>query len=75
MLRLLSAELPQGEHALGHRALPGLVRLQTQHQGAAAQLLEPQRKHKGLHEGNILNSGDSRNQGFVFPSSEFLRQK
>lgn len=57
MLRLLRVELPQREDALGRRALLGAVRLQAQHQSAAAQLLETQREHKGLHEGNILNGG------------------
>lgn len=55
VLRLLRAELSQGEDALRHRALPGDVCLQPQHQGAAAQLLEAQSKDKGLQEGCILH--------------------
>lgn len=54
MVRLLGADLSQREDALGHRALPGAVRLQAQHQSAAAQLLETHREHKGLHEGHVL---------------------
>lgn len=64
-LRLLSAELPQGEDALGHRALLGVVRLQPQHQSAAAQLLQVQREHEGLHEGHVLQSGEP--DGTSFP--------
>lgn len=66
VLRLLRTELSQGEDALRHRTFPGVVCLQTQHQSAAAQLLETQRKHEGLHEGHILKNRDSKNQVFFF---------
>lgn len=62
MLRLLRAELPQGEDAVGHRAFLGAVCLQTQHQGAAVQLLEAQRENKGLHEGHVLKEVDRKSQ-------------
>ena len=62
VLRLLRAELSQGEDALRHGTFPGVVRLQPQHQRTAAQLLEMKRKHKGLHEGNILKSRGNREQ-------------
>lgn len=66
MLRLPRVKLPQREDALGSRALLGAVRLQAQHQGAAAQLLETQREHEGLHEGNILNGGREREAEMPF---------
>lgn len=58
VLRLLTTDLSQGEDALRHRTLPWVVCLQAQHQRTAAQLLEVQRKHKGLHERHILKNRD-----------------
>lgn len=65
MLRLLTTDLSQGEDALRHRTLPWVVCLQAQHQRTAAQLLEVQRKHEGLHEGHILKNRGRKIRGFV----------